>query len=88
MTTPETHHPIVLYPGKVTGGRPTVEVHTLANGTQEAYLVPPAAAPIATGIKVFQKGAAKSTFALPEPIASIRVGSALRQLGDKAGLRG
>ncbi len=62
MTTPEIHHPIVLYPGKVTGGRPTVEVHTLADGTQEAYLVPPAAAPIATGIKVFQKGAAKNWY--------------------------
>ena len=62
MTTPETHHPIVLYPGKVTGGRPTVEVQTLADGTQEAYLVPPAAAPIATGIKVFQNGAAKNWY--------------------------
>jgi type I restriction enzyme M protein len=62
MTTPEVHHPIVLYPGKVTGGRPTVEVHTLSDGTQEAYLVPPAAAPIATGIKVFQKGAAKNWY--------------------------
>ena len=40
MTTAEAHHPIVLYPGKVTGGRPTVEVHTLPDGSQEAYLVP------------------------------------------------
>src|SRR5690348_10163711 len=55
-------HPIILYPGTVAGGRPTVEVHTHPDGMKEAFLVPPASGPIATGVKVFQKGASKNWY--------------------------
>ncbi|WP_082711995.1 N-6 DNA methylase [Burkholderia singularis] len=59
---PATPLPIVLYPGTVTSGRPTVEVHTHADGTHEAFLVPPASAPIPTGVKLFQKGSGKNWY--------------------------
>ncbi len=46
---------LVIYPGTITG-RATIELRVLPDGSNEAFLVPSAGAPVATGISLFEKG--------------------------------
>jgi type I restriction enzyme M protein len=45
---------VIVYPGSITG-RPTIELRIHPDGSNEAYLVPAAAPPIATGVSLSQK---------------------------------